>query len=98
MQQRLVLYHPSHVATLHRVLAECRAELNAQTFEHLCRQADLNAEVHRLRAEVAELRDVLTLLTALRREEVERDVADLRHQLETLLARIQRRDPSQPLH
>jgi hypothetical protein len=96
--RRIVLYHPSHVQALHRVLTECRAELSARTFEHFCRQADMNAEVHRLRAEVGELRDILSMLVTLRREEADADIVQLRAQLTTLLARLERRDPSAPLH
>jgi hypothetical protein len=95
--RRLLLYHPSHVEALQRVLAECKAELSARTFEHFCRQADMNAEVRALRNEVAELRDVLQLLVSIRRQEAEIDVATLRRQLEALLLRLQPCD-GQPLH
>jgi len=55
-------------------------------------------ELAELRAEVSELREVLLLLVGISREQAEMDVATLRRQLMAILVRLERRDPSQPLH
>jgi hypothetical protein len=55
----------------------------------LCELADL-------RAEVAELLEVLQMVVGTLRAQAESDVATLRRQLETALARIER-DPMLPL-
>jgi uncharacterized coiled-coil protein SlyX len=96
--RRVGLYHPSHVEALNRVLAECRAELSARTFEHLCKIADQNAELRALRNEVAEMRDILQMLVSIRRAEADSTVDQLRSQLTALLARLERRDPSTSVH
>jgi hypothetical protein len=44
------------------------------------------------------LREVLLLLVGISREQAEMDVATLRRQLMAILVRLERRDPSQPLH
>jgi len=92
--RRNILYHPAHIETLRRVLAKAKVDLHDQHFQHLCQIADLNVEVTALRVELTELRQVVLLLTSIRRSEAETDVATLRQQLLTVLARLERRDPT----
>jgi len=56
----------------------------------------LLAELVDLKAQVSELREVLQVVVSVSRQRAETDVAMLRRQLETALARIER--PSKPLH
>jgi hypothetical protein len=95
---RRVLLHPSYVEGFRNALREAKADLHQQHFEHLCRLADQNVEIADLRAEVAELREILALLVTISRQQAETDVATLRAQLMALLVRLQRRDPTNPLH
>jgi chromosome segregation ATPase len=99
MHGRRILYLPEHFQALLATLAKAKADLSEQHFQHLCELADLNAEVRNLRDQVAELREVVSLLVSTRRAEAETDVAQLRAQLTALLGRLERRrDPNTPLH
>jgi len=98
MHGRRIVYLPEHFQALCATLARAKADLSEQHFRHLCAIADQNVEIEALRSEVRELREVVALLTAIRREEAEHTVASLRRQLEAVLARLERRDPNQPLH
>ena len=56
------------------------------------------SEMEALRAEVAELREVLEVVVRATREQAEADLHELRRQLQAALARLQRRDLTKPLH
>jgi hypothetical protein len=90
---RRIVLRPHLVAGLRNALLEARADLSARDFEYRCAVADLKAEVETLRGEVRELRDVLLLLTSLRREQAEEDLATLRRQLEVVLVKLAQRQP-----
>jgi hypothetical protein len=98
MNDRRVIYHPAYLERFRAALAEARAELSVQDFEYRCREADRNAEIAALKAELVEMRETLLLLTTLRREEEQMTVGDLHRQLEMLLVRLTQRDPRAPLH
>jgi hypothetical protein len=87
---RRIILHPAVVQRLRSVLAEERAAAQQQHFEFL-------AELAALREEVAELRDIMLMITGTLRTSAEQDVAQLRRQLELVLARLERR-PNMPLH
>jgi hypothetical protein len=88
---RRIVLHPALVQRFRNALAEAKSDLHAMHFEHLCQLADLKKEI-------AELREALQLLVTLRRQQAEGDLTELRRRLEAALARIERRDPSTPLH
>jgi hypothetical protein len=89
-----VLYHPRHVQALRErlrgVLDEAKNDLHAMHEQHVAELADL-------RGELDELREILSLLVTLRREQAEDDIASLRAQLERALIRLAHRD-GKPLH
>ena len=87
---RRLLYSPQYVRGFRVALREARTDLYDMHFKHLCELADL-------RKEIAELRAVLHLVVTTLREKADQDVAQLRRQLETPLARLER-DPAKPLH
>jgi hypothetical protein len=96
--RRPILYNmPQAFEALLTTLAKARADLSEQHFQHLCELADQNAELVQLKGQVAELRDILLMMVSIRRAEADTDVVGLRHQLETLLVRLERRD-GQALH
>ena len=72
-------------------------DANARFLAEVDAHARFVAEVTALRAEVQELRDIMQTVTRCARENAEHDVASLRRQLETQLARLER-DPKRPLH
>jgi hypothetical protein len=84
---RRVLYTPERV---HALLRKVRADEGIANFETLC-------ELHDLKREVAELRDILGLMVSTLRTQAEADVAQLRRQLEHALTRLERR-PTTSLH
>jgi hypothetical protein len=45
------LVRPWYAARFHKVLAECRAELAEQHFQHLCELAELRKELNRTRVD-----------------------------------------------
>jgi len=98
MHGRRILYLPEHFEAFRNALAKAKGDLHDQHFQHLCQIAALNVEVAALRAELSELRQVVLLLTTIRRAEAETDVATLRARLLAVLARLERRDPARPLH
>jgi hypothetical protein len=88
--RRRIVLHPAY-ALIRSALSEAHASLHEQHANHM-------HELAALKAEVAELREVLQLVTSVTRQNAEQDVAALRHTLEYALARLQRRDPSTPVH
>ena len=88
-RRRLVL-HPAY-ASIRAALVEAHADLHEQHANHM-------RELAALRVEVAELREVLQLVTSVTRQNAEQDVAALRHTLEHAPARLQRRDPGTQVH
>jgi hypothetical protein len=90
MNGRRVLLHPNYIQAMRNTfMREARADLHQMHFEHLCQLADL-------RRELTELREVLELVVSVSRQKAETDVATLRQQLETALAKLER--PSGPLN
>ena len=87
---RRLLYSSQFVRGFAVALREAKADLHKMHFKHLCELADLKKEI-------GELREVMLLVTSTLRQQSEADVATLRRQLETALARIER-DPAKPLH
>jgi len=91
---RRILYRPEHVAQMRErlrgVLDEAKADLHAMHERHV-------AELEELRREVAELRSILAIVVSVTRQHAESDLASLRRQLETALARLER-DPRKPLN
>ena len=94
--RRVLLYRPRYIQgvrnSLANTLAEARADLHDMHFKHLCELADL-------RREIGELRSILGDVVTTLRTQAESDVATLRRQLETALAkldlrRLRRRRPS----
>jgi hypothetical protein len=85
---RPLLLHPGF-----RLLAEARAADERRHFELQCELADL-------RAEIAELREVMQLLVGMAREQAEGNVAELRKQLEGALLRLAHHEhrSGRPLH
>jgi hypothetical protein len=88
---RRLLVSPERVELIRTALREARADLDEMHARHL-------AELASLRAEVAELREILALVVSITREQVEADVVSMRRQLETALARIERKPDNTPLH
>jgi hypothetical protein len=93
---RCPILRPNY-ARVQVALIEARADLAAQQARHLEQYSDLLRELASLKSEIGELREVLGLVVATTRTWAEADVATLRRQLETALARIERR-PDKPLH
>ena len=90
---RRLLVHPHHLAYIagdNRAMLDARADASVSNFETLC-------ELHDLKREVADLRDILGLMVSTLRIQAEQDVATLRRQLEYALARLERR-PTTALH
>jgi len=87
---RRVVLHPRIAERYRNLLREARADLYDMHFRHLC-------ELEDLRVELRELKEILSLLVTLRRQQAEGDLDALQRQLETALARIER-DPNKPLH
>ena len=93
--QRKLVYTADCV---HAMAASMRADLVELHERHLAEHNALRVELNAMRAEVAELRDVMLLITSTLHQQAEHDVHTLRRQLETALVRLERRDPAQPLH
>jgi hypothetical protein len=93
MQRNRLLYSPHHVEAYRIALREAKDDLREMHERH-------TAEMESLRGELRELREILTILVAVGRSQVEGELAGLRRQLETQLARLARleRDPQKPLH
>jgi len=91
MTARRIVYTPEHVQRFRNALAEARADLRESHSRFL-------AEIAELRREVAELRSIMQDVVRASRVKAADDVASLRHELETALARLERRDPALPLH
>ena len=90
---RRLLVHPHHLAYIagyNRAMLDARADASVSNFETLC-------ELHDLKREVADLRDILGLMVSTLRTQAEADVAQLRRQLEHALTRLERR-PTTSLH
>jgi F0F1-type ATP synthase membrane subunit b/b' len=87
---RRLIIAPALIERFRAALAEERAIAEQQHFEFL-------AEVAELQAELVELREVMQLIVGTLRVSAEQDVAELRHRLETALARLERK-PNTPLH
>jgi hypothetical protein len=94
---RRVVLHPQLTTALAKLLGEARqahaeamADLAVLNFEHQCTLSDLRAEITELRSIVS---DVVTGL----RQSADRDVAQLRKELERILMRLAPRDPTRPL-
>jgi hypothetical protein len=51
MYYRRRLVRPWYAARYRKVLAECRADLNEQHFQHLCELAELRKELNQVRAD-----------------------------------------------
>jgi hypothetical protein len=88
---RRLLLHPSVVERYRVALREARDDLDEMHCRHL-------NELEDLRREVAELRSIFQDVVATLRQQAEQDVHALRAKLEAALARLERRDPTQPLH
>jgi hypothetical protein len=87
---RRILYSPQFVDGFRVALREAKADLQEMHFRHLCELAEL-------RREVGELRSILQDVIWASREKADADVAGLRHELETALARLER-NPNKPLN
>ena len=87
---RRTLYTAEFVQNFRTALREARADLHDVHFRYLTELAAVHAEVR-------ELRSILEDLIRASRMQAEGDVATLRRQLETALARIER-DQQKPLH
>lgn len=87
---RRILLHPRYIEGFRVALREARGDLHEMHYRHLC-------ELAALRAEVAELREILSMIVGTLRTQAETDLATLRRQLERALARIER-DPNNLLH
>jgi hypothetical protein len=82
--------HTAYRAGYAAAMVHARTDAAVSNFETLC-------ELHDLKREVAELRDILGLMVSTLRTQAETEVTDLRRRLESALARLERK-PSTPLH
>jgi len=84
---RRLLVHPHHLAYIagyNRAMLDARADASVSNFETLC-------ELHDLKREVADLRDILGLMVSTLRIQAEQDVA-------TPATRIRTGSPRTPAH
>ena len=89
MQRNRVLYYSA--GRVRAMMMQARNDLAELHDRHVSELLDL-------RAELRELKEILSMLVTLRRQQAETDLDALQRQLETALARLERRDPTQPLH
>jgi len=95
MAPRRVLYRPEFVAGYVRAYRQAQADLHDLHFKHMCQMADLRRELDVLRAELAQLRELDTVVRA--RQNAEIEVAELRRRREIVKAFGAERDPAAPL-
>jgi len=84
-------------ARIRAAFVEMLADLHEQRERHIEQHAEFLREAAAIKAEVAELRDVLLLVTSITRERAEKDVTELYRILELAIARLERK-PDQVLH
>jgi hypothetical protein len=91
MSRNRLLYTAERVALMIR-----RAERVVVMVRDRALAIELEAKLQNLRREFDELREVMQLVVSVTRQQTEDNLADLRHQLELALARLER--PQAPLH
>jgi len=87
MQRSRVLYYSAE--RVRALMMQARSDLAALHDRHV-------SELLELRAEVSELREILSMIVGSLRTQAEADVAQLRRDLERALVRLAQRDPARP--